>query len=247
MKLAANLTFLFGDAPTWEKIDAAADAGFSGVEMLQPFDEDPDDLRHTLEAAGPSLVLVNTFEPKWDAGGRGYAALSGAEDTFKSSLRETVDFAKAAACPRIHLLAGRDAGDAADAVYRSNLGYAADEYPECNFTIEPLNAIDQPGYFLSDFEYAIELLQALGRPNLGLQFDTYHAQKNTGDAADAWSKYQPFITHVQVAGQDRGIPGEEEISLVKRMWDDGYAGWVSAEYVPAASTDNNLEWVKELI
>ncbi len=246
MKLAANLTFLFGSAPTWERIDAAADAGFTGVELLQPYAEDADDLRHTLEAAGPTLVLINTPEPDWESGERGCAAIPGAEDRFRAGLDQAMAFAEAAACPRIHLLAGLAEGDAAHDTYLSNLDHAARHAPDMVFTIEPLNAEDQPGYFLSDFEQAAEILKHLNHPNLGLQFDSYHAEKITGDATATWQRYRHLVTHVQIAGPGRGAPSPETTALVRRMLQDGYTGWISAEYLPSGPTNGSLDWMSDL-
>ena len=243
MTLAANLTFLFQPGQMWERIDAAADAGFSGIEILQPYDEDPDDLRHTLEAAGPGLVLINTPEPAWDTGGRGYAAVPGAEDTFRAGIETALTFADAAACPRIHILAGLAEGTAARDAYLANLAWAADRAPEMAFSIEPLNALDQPGYFLNDFDQAAEILDTLNRPNVGLQFDTYHAHRMTGDAAAVWSTHGKRTVHVQVAGQTRAAPGPDEVALMKRMRDDGYQGWIAAEYMPGDVTEDSLDWM----
>ena len=246
MTLSANLTFLFGPAPTWERIDAAADAGFQGVEMLQPYAEDPDDLRHTLEAAGPGLVLINTPEPEWDTGARGAAALPGHEDRFKRGLDQALAFAEAAACPRIHLLAGITSDAGAEATYLENLAFAADQAPEMAFSIEPLNAGDQPGYFLNDLDQAIRFLTELDRPNLGLQFDSYHADKITGDARRAWAASRAHVTHVQIAGPGRGAPDADTISLIGQMRSDGYTGWISAEYIPGGPTEDSLGWMQGL-
>ena len=246
MTLAANLTMLFGPAPTWERIDAAADAGFQGVEMLQPYGEDPDDLRHTLEAAGPSLVLINSPEPDWDAGARGAAALPGATDRFRAGLDQALAFAEAAACPRIHILAGNAKGPEAEATYLENLAFAADQAPEMAFTIEPLNPDDQPDYFLSDFAQAVAILTTLNRPNLGLQFDSYHADKITGDTAATWLAVKSDVTHVQVAGAGRGAPDAATIALIQQMRADGYTGWISAEYLPGGPTEDTLDWMAGL-
>ena len=247
MTLAANLTLLFSPAATWEKIDAAADAGFAGVEILQPYNEDADDLRHTLEAAGPTLVLINTYEPEWDAGGRGYAAIPEAGAKFRESLKRSLAFAYAAACPRVHILAGCAEGEEARATYLENLAFAADVAPDISFTIEPLNPVDQPGYFLNGFDQAASILKALGRTNVGLQFDTYHADKITGNSADAWSSYRSLVTHVQVAGPGRHAPGADEIDLIRQMRTDGYSGWISAEYLPDGPTEDCLGWMTDLI
>ena len=246
MRLAANLTMLFGDAPMWERIDAAADAGFTGIEILQPYSEDPIDLRHTLEAAGPELVLINTPEPDWDAGGRGHAAVPGQEDAFRQGLDRALAFAADAGANIIHILAGRATGAAARETYLENLAHASDTAPEMVFTIEPLNGDDHPGYFLDDFDKAAEILDTLGRQNLALQFDIYHARKITGDAAAAWARHGPRAAHVQVAGPDRQEPGPDEIAVLTEIAASGFRGWIGAEYQPKAATEDGLAWMTGL-
>ncbi len=246
MKLAANLTLLFGDAPMWEKIDAAADAGFAGVEVLQPYGEDAADLRHTLEAAGPTLVLINTAEPDWAAGGRGYAAVPGAGDRFRASLDDTLAFAEASACPRVHILAGIAEGAAARDTYLANLAHAAGQAPEMEFTIEPLNQIDQPGYFLNDVDLALGVLEDLALQNLGLQFDTYHAARMGEDLRALWARCGSWVRHVQVAGRDRHEPGPDEVAFLSHIAAAGYSGWVSGEYIPSGRTEDGLSWMSHL-
>ena len=246
MKLAANLTLLFDGAPMWERIDAAADAGFTGIEILQPYAEDPIDLRHTLEAAGPELVLINTPEPDWAAGGRGHAAVPGQEDAFRKGLDRALAFASDAGCEIIHILAGRASGAAARETYLENLAQACDSAPDMSFTIEPLNGEDHPGYFLNDFDMAAEILDTLGRPNLALQFDIYHARKITGDAGDAWTRHGARAGHVQVAGPSRHEPGPDEIALLTSIAASDYDGWVGAEYQPKAATLDGLGWTSDL-
>ncbi|MXQ08771.1 TIM barrel protein [Alphaproteobacteria bacterium GH1-50] len=247
MKLAANLTMLFGDAPMWERIDAAADAGFTGIEILQPYGEDPIDLRHTLEAAGPGLVLINTAEPDWEAGGRGHAAVPGQTDAFRKHLDRALAFASDAGAEIIHILAGRAEGAEARETYLANLAFACDSAPDMAFTIEPLNPADQPGYFLNDFEQAADILDTLGRANLSLQFDTYHAHRITGDARAAWTRHCGRVGHVQVAGPDRHEPGADEIALLQAIATSVYTGWISAEYQPKADTEEGLGWMTDLI
>ena len=44
-RIAANLNFLFTDVPLLDRIGAAANAGFDGVEILFPYDTDPSAIR----------------------------------------------------------------------------------------------------------------------------------------------------------------------------------------------------------
>ena len=58
-KLAANLTMLFNEVPFMERFDAAAKAGFKGVEFLFPYAFDAAAIAERLQANHLELVLHN--------------------------------------------------------------------------------------------------------------------------------------------------------------------------------------------
>jgi hydroxypyruvate isomerase len=71
-KFAANLSMLFTELPFLDRFEAAASAGFSGVEFLFPYDYDASDLAARLKANGLQQVLFNF---RLAIGRRGNAAL----------------------------------------------------------------------------------------------------------------------------------------------------------------------------
>ncbi len=93
-----------------------------------------------------------------------------------------------------------------------------------------------PGYFLSDYDLAADILAEVAAPNLHLQFDAYHAHKITGDMPATWEKVKHLTRHIQVGGiPDRNEPMGGVIDYpawFRQLDDEGYAGWVSGEYHP---------------
>jgi hydroxypyruvate isomerase len=71
--LAANLTMLFGEKEFLDRFEAAANAGFRGVEYLFPYAYEPQALKERLEANGLEQVLHNLPAGNWAAGERGIA------------------------------------------------------------------------------------------------------------------------------------------------------------------------------
>lgn len=55
-RLAANLGFLFGEWPFLDRFAVAADAGFTAVEFLFPYDHSIDGLVKRMGQAGLSVV-----------------------------------------------------------------------------------------------------------------------------------------------------------------------------------------------
>ncbi|MEV4889409.1 TIM barrel protein, partial [Nonomuraea sp. NPDC055795] len=60
MRFDANLKWLFTELPFESRFDAAAAAGFEGVEYPDPYAHDPANLARRLREAGLEQVLINT-------------------------------------------------------------------------------------------------------------------------------------------------------------------------------------------
>lgn len=247
-RFAANLTFLFTELPMLERFAAAGRAGFEGVEVLFPYDLAAPELASAAQDAGLEFVLMNTPPPNWAGGPRGFAALPGGEERFRRDFDRGLRFAQALRCRHIHVMAGRAEGPAARRTLVENLRWACARAPHASLLIEPINQDDMPGYFLSDFDLAAEIIDEVGMTNLGLQFDAYHAHQITGDAISCWDRHATRARHIQIAGSPgRHEPkgGEIDYPMFFRHLDSaGYSGWVGAEYVPATTTEAGLRWLR---
>ncbi|OWU86292.1 hydroxypyruvate isomerase [Oceanicola sp. 22II-s10i] len=245
-KFAANISFLFTDLPLVDRIYAAREHGFSGVEILFPYDDPVPEITRALTICGLPLVLMNVPPPNYTGGERGFAAIPGGSDRFRHDFARALRFATALKAQKLHIMAGVAEGPAARATFVENLRHATAAAPGLTLTIEPINQGDMPGYFLSDFDLAAEIIAEVAAPNLALQFDAYHAQKITGDAFAVWDRHGHLARHIQIAGlPDRHEPvaGAVDYPAFFRMLDaQGYDGWVSAEYHPAGATEDGLGW-----
>lgn len=247
-KFAANLTLLFNELPFLDRFAAASAAGFNGVEILFPYDLAVKHIRRALLENGQKLVLINAPPPNYTTGTPGYAAVPGGEARFEHDIRRSLRYATELRAGLIHIMAGYCKGTAAHATFVRNLRWAAELAPKQRFTIEPLNAGDQPGYFLDDYDLAIEVLDLVDRPNVGLQYDSYHAQVIHGDAARVWRDYGARAVHVQLGaapGRTEPAPGLIDFPTLFAAIDaSGYDGWVSAEYNPTTPrTQDSLHWM----
>jgi hydroxypyruvate isomerase len=253
LKLAANIGLLFPELPPLERIAAARSAGFDGVELLFPYDLEPEALRRAAEVAGMPIVQINSPPGDRAAGEVGFAALPGRESQFRQSLELSFRFLKACGCAQLHVLAGvPPAGSDAKrvrATYVSNLQWAADEAAAfgARIMIEPLNSRDMPGYALTTLAQAAEVLGEVNRANVGIQFDLYHSQIMGGDLTHRLQQFAPLIRHVQIAGAPRrNEPDGGEVNLAHVMGTlaaIGYEGWISAEYRPTGKTPESLGWM----
>jgi 2-dehydrotetronate isomerase len=246
-RFAANLTTLFTELPLTERFAAAARSGFKGVEILFPYDDPAPVLQDLIAQNGLSLVLINAPPPNYTDRPRGFAAIPGGEAGFRQDFTRALRVARALGAQHLHLMAGVASGPPARATMVTNLRWAAAQAPGQSLTIEPINPVDMPGYFLNDYDLALGILQDVAAPNLHLQFDAYHAHRVTGDVLGTWARCRAQVAHVQIAG----YPGRHEPmggqidwpAFFARLDRDGYEGWVSAEYFPVNTTEEGLGWL----
>jgi 2-dehydrotetronate isomerase len=250
LRLAANLTMMWPELPFLERFAAAARAGFRGVEVQFPYDDPAPLIIDRLAGNDLRLVCINCPPPNYLGGARGFAAVPGGEDRFRSDFRRATRYARALGAEHLHVMAGVAEGPGAEATLIANLRWATAAAPRQSLTIEPINRDDMPGYFLADYDLALRVIAAVDAPNLRLQFDAYHAHRITGDVLATWARVQAHVGHVQIAGfPGRGEPMGGEIdfpAFFRRIAADGYAGWVSGEYVPKGQTDAGLDWTRNL-
>jgi hydroxypyruvate isomerase len=139
---------------------------------------------------------------------------------------------------------------AAERVYIANLTKAADLAAAKNITIliEPINPRDRPDYFLNRAEHAADIIAKVGRRNIRIQFDFYHAQIVGGDLMKRFAAHQPLVGHVQIASVPlRREPDEGEVNypaIYKMLDDAGYDGYIAAEYRPRGRTEEGLGWAR---
>jgi len=247
-RLAANISLLFAELPFMERFAAAARAGFDGVEILFPYDHAARDIRAALDAQGLALALINAPPPGPDAA---FPALPGDEAGFRAPMEQVLQRAQILRPGAIHVMAGYTDDPRAEDTLIANLQWLADHAPDQPFTIEPLNPADQPGYVMNDYDLAARVLARVARPNLGLQYDSYHAHRIHGDALATWRRHVPLVRHVQLgAPPDRSEPrlggGPVDFpALLSQIEASGYDGWISAEYTPSTEwPEHSLGWMQ---
>jgi hydroxypyruvate isomerase len=248
----ANLTMLFTERPFLDRFEAAAKAGFTGVEYLFPYDFAVDDLVQRLKAHGLTQVLHNMPAGDWAGGERGIAILPGRTDEFKAGVEKAIANATALGCKQVNCIAGiAPAGierPVLEETFIANLRFAAGRLKQAGIKllIEAINPIDIPGFFLNTTAQALDIIARTGSDNLFVQYDIYHMQITEGDLARTMERNISMIPHIQLADNPgRHEPGTGEINypfLFAHLDRIGYSGWVGAEYRPMTTTEASLGW-----
>jgi hydroxypyruvate isomerase len=250
LRFCANLNFLFTELPFLDRFEAAAKAGFKGVEIGNPYEASAADVASRLKANGLTPALFNTTAGDAAAGERGRSALAGREKDFDTDLMQALSYAEATGCRLIHVMAGLVHQGARRETYVANLKKAARKAAGAgvSLVIEPINRRDIPGYFINKLAEGRAVIYEVGEPNLGLQFDLYHRQVEDGDVAVALKEYAAITRHYQIANPpDRGEPDAGDLNytcLLNLIEASDYTGWVGCEYRPRAGTVEGLKWTK---
>ena len=96
--------------------------------------------------------------------------------------------------------------------------------------LEPLNRFET--YFLNTAEDAARFCDEVGHPNVGILFDTFHANIEEKNIADGYRTVARHLKHVHTCENDRGTPGsghvewEEVFAALREL---GYDGWLTIE------------------
>jgi len=251
-KFDANLSMMFQEVAFLDRFEAAAKAGFKGVEYLFPYDFEVNQLVELLQKNNLKQVLHNLPAGDWGAGERGIGVLADRIGEFQEGVGKAIEYAKALGNTQVNMLSGlAPEGMNSDVLNRTlidNAAFAASELAkyDIRLVIEPINTRDIPGFFLCGTQQGLDIITATGSDNIQLQYDIYHMQIMEGNLASTMEKNLPNIGHIQLADNPgRHEPGTGEINypfLFEFLDRIGYDGWIGCEYIPANKTEEGLGW-----
>jgi D-psicose/D-tagatose/L-ribulose 3-epimerase len=104
--------------------------------------------------------------------------------------------------------------------------------------IEPLNRFET--YFLNTTADAVRLCEEVGHPNVGMLWDTFHANIEEKDLGQALLSTGRHLKHVHTCENDRGAPGSGHVdwkgvfAALKQLQ---YQGWLTIESFGFAISD----------
>jgi D-psicose/D-tagatose/L-ribulose 3-epimerase len=240
MKFGVN-TFIWSatfDQSNFDLLPMIKEAGFDGVEvpLLHPKQFQASSIRKAVEAHGlecnACTVLVD-----------GLSLISDSPDIRRRTREHLQDIIKAAAEAGVGIVAGP--------LY-SPVGYlpgrrrTSDEWQwavegfqavgdtlaahKVTFAIEPINRFET--FFLNTAADAARLSEQIGHPNIGILFDTFHANIEEKNIADGYRTVGRQLKHVHTCENDRGIPGSGHVEwkeVFQALRSLNYDGWLTIE------------------
>lgn len=117
--------------------------------------------------------------------------------------------------------------------------------------LEPLNTRLFSAMYLVSTTLGLDLVEAVGSPNLRLLYDVWHSAVMGEDIADVLQGRAHLVAHVQVADiDDRNEPGTGTVDwahVMRTLNDLGYTGAIGMEYFPTLPMDQSLELTRKTL
>lgn len=117
--------------------------------------------------------------------------------------------------------------------------------------LEPLNQIDNPGYYLNSADEGFQIIREVNDPAVRLLFDVYEQQMSEGNLSTRLFKNLDLVGHIHVADvPGRNEPGTGEINyryIFKMLRKHGYRGYIGLDYKPQMDSNTSLKAMRALI
>jgi hydroxypyruvate isomerase len=247
MQLSACIEWLFADESddVPDRIRRARAAGFDAVEFWRWTNKDIDAIGAALKETGVSLSGF-VAEPMIALTDKANHA------AFLEGLKSSVEVANRLGAKVLIAQAGNDLPGKSRAEQREALtaclAASADvlKGSGVRLGVEPLNTlIDHQGYFLPFTSEALDIVDDVARPEIGIVYDLYHSFVMDEVPEEVVAGRVDRIIHVHIADHPgRNEPGIGSLDLrtpLAWLFANGYSGRVGLEYRPAHGTSQGLE------
>ena len=250
-KLEANLQWMFNEHDLIDRYDAAARAGFKGVELQAPYSLEIDQIVERLERNSLKHVIINSPVADPDSNVNNIALRADRKDLYAERTALAAKYASGLGCIGVNIGCGPIGDvdpDEAHETFIYNIRHAAEELGKVGVIalVEPINTRDQPGFFVNTSKGGLAAIAEANHPNLALLYDFYHMQIMEGELSLTVKENLSYIKHIQIADNPgRHEPGTGEINynhILPYLDEIGYDGWVGCEYGPSGNTEHTLGW-----
>ncbi|HIE9514604.1 hydroxypyruvate isomerase family protein [Klebsiella pneumoniae] len=250
IRFSAHLGYQFNEVDFKDRFELAQRFGYRDVEFPNPYVMEKEDIAGLLDKYALKLIQFGT--PMGNTNEKGFAAMPGRSREFRFSLEKAISYARYLDCRMIHPMAGCDTIESKTQwqAYLGNMRVCAELFADNDLTVllEVMSLPTVKGYFLNSFELYSALQHEIGQPNIGLLFDTWHAQIIYGDIFEPLEKYFEQIKHIQISDYPgRHEPGTGNLDFPRffQILDEkDYQGHVGCEYKPLNSTSTSLNFMK---
>ena len=131
--------------------------------------------------------------------------------------------------------------------HEQSMAYLVEALQECSaaaaphgvkYALEPLNRYETD--LIHTVADGLDLIERVGANNFGLLLDTFHMNIEEPSIEESIRTCGDRIFHFHVADSNRWYPGAGHLdfgSILDTLFDTGYQGWVSGEFMPVPDAD----------
>lgn len=214
--------------------------GFDVIEL--PIEElgdwNPDRARAILDNLGLRATTCAVMPPTRDLVADDPSTIAATGDYLRGCIDVAARVGAGVVCGPIYSSVGRtwllDANARRATIDRlvETLRPLADEAASAGVALamEPLNRFETS--LINTVSQALEVVDAVDSPGLGITLDTFHMNIEEKDPAMAIRRAGPRLAHFQASGSDRGAPGNDHLdwgSIAAAIADVGYTGPICIE------------------
>lgn len=246
LPFSACIEVLFTEAgPAQDRVRAAADAGFTAVEMWHWSNKDLDAMEAALHETGLRLegMVCEPLAPLVDPAHH---------DRWLEGVTSSLSVAQRLGVRALFVQSGELRIGVPREEQRAALVQALRAGAErvaghgVRLLLEPLNTrIDHPGTFLDHTPAGLEIVRAVGRSEVALLYDIYHSVTMGETPQRVLAGSVSSLGHVHLAD----VPGRHEPGSGGLPWravldwleEQGYRGSVGLEYWPSHDTADSLQ------
>jgi 5-keto-L-gluconate epimerase len=198
-------------------LDAVATAGFDGVELAvtAPALLQERDVAEALETLDLHLLSITTGQAASIEG----LSLSSRDHACRKRAIERIcshmTFARAFPNSPVVIVGSLRGRDGDLMLLRESLKECAQYDSEIQLALEPLNRYESQ--LLNTVEQTLELIEVIRAPNIGVLFDTFHANIEEPSLSAAIETAEHRLVHVHLADSNRWVPGHGHLDF-ESVW-----------------------------
>ena len=256
MQWSTSVSMMFREHAVAQRLLAARDAGFDGVEIQMLAEAPADTWAQARTEAGIAVSLLNVDMGDFLGGGAGLSGVPGREAAFRAAAQVALGPAPQLGCRHVHVGPSRvpDSSDrklCLDTLV-ANVQWLAPQARAAGIRLllEPLNRQETPAALLGHLDDAVALIEGPLAQLAELQFDVYHVAMNGEDPVAALQRVRRQVGHVQFSDMPgRKPPGAGTLDFVRffqALRRSGYDGWCGAEYLAPTGAAGTLGWLPAL-
>ncbi len=190
----------------WQQaLDVVAESGFDGVELAitNPTLLEVSEVAEALESTGLRLLSITTGQA---AGLEGLSLSTEDQDIRRRAVaRICAHMAFAERFGAVVIVGSLRGADGNMDNLHESLAECAGSHPTVRLALEPLNRYESR--LLNSIESTVKLIESIGASNLGVLFDTFHANIEEVSIPEAIACAGDRLVHVHLADSNRWVPG----------------------------------------